>query len=52
MYNLGRGNKNDGGVAIYTQDTFRQSIISHMTYAIDDMLECLSVEVLLHPNNL
>ena len=48
MYHLDRGNKNGGGVAIYMQNTLRHSIINHMTYAIDDVLECLSVEVLLH----
>ena len=46
MYHLDRGNKNGGGVAIYIQNTL--IIINHMTYAIDDVLECLSVEVLLH----
>ena len=48
MYLLDRGNKNGGGVAIYTQNTLRHSIINHVTYAIDDMLECLLVEVLSH----
>ena len=48
MYHLDRGNKNGGGVAVYTQNTPKHSIINHMTYAIDDVLECLSVEVLLH----
>ena len=47
-YHLDRGNKNGGGVAIYIQNTLKHSIINHMTYAIDDVLECLSVEVLLH----
>ena len=47
-YHLDRGNKNGGGVAIYIQDTLRHSIVNHLTYAIDDLLECLSVEVLLH----
>ena len=47
MYHLDRGNKNGGGVAIYIQNTLKHSIINHMTYAIDDVLECLSVEVLL-----
>ena len=48
MYHLDRGNKNGGGVAIYIQNTLRHSIINHMTYAIDDVLEFLSVDVLLH----
>ena len=52
MYHLDRGNKNGGGVAIYIQNTLRHSIINHMTYAIDDVLECLSVEVLLHKKKL
>ena len=48
MYHLDKGNKNGGGVAIFIQNTLIHSIINHMTYAIDDMLECLLVEVLLH----
>ena len=36
------------GVAIYIQNTPKHSIINHMTNAIDDVLECLSVEILLH----
>ena len=52
MYHLDRGNKNGGGVAIYIQNTLIHSIINHMTYAIDDVLECLSVEVLLHNKKL
>ena len=47
MYHLDRGNKNGGEVAIHIQNTLRHSIINHMTYAIDDVPECLSVEVLL-----
>ena len=45
MHHLGRGNKNGGGVAIYTQNTLKHTIMNHMTYAIDDVLEFLSVEV-------
>ena len=45
MYHLDRGG---GGLAIYIQNTPKHIIINHMTYAIDDVLECLSVEVLLH----
>ena len=48
MYYLDRGNKNGGGVAIYIQNTLRHTIINHMTYAIDDVLERLLAEVLLH----
>ena len=48
IYHLDRGNENGGGVAIHIQDTLIHSIINHMTYAIDDVLECLSVDVLLH----
>ena len=40
MYHLDRGNKNGGGVALYIQNTLKHSIINHMTYAIDDVLEC------------
>ena len=49
MYHLDRDNKN-GGVAVYIQNTLRHSIINHMAYVIDDVLECLSVEVLLLKN--
>ena len=55
MCHLDRGNKNGGGVAIYIQNTLRHNIIiniNHMTYVIDDVLECLSVEVLLHKKNI
>ena len=52
MYHLGRGNKNGGGIAMYAQNTLIHSIINHMTYAIDDVLEYLSVEVLLHEKNI
>ena len=52
MYHLGRGNKNGGGVAIYIQNTHIHSIINHMAYVIDDVLEYLSVEVLLHIKNI
>ena len=52
MYHLDRGNKNGCGVAIYIQNTLKHSIINYMTYAIDDVLECLSVEVLLHNKNI
>ena len=48
MYHLDRGNRNGGGVAINIQDTLIHSIINHMTYTMDDVQECLSVEVLLH----
>ena len=43
MYHLDGGNKNGGVVAMSIQNTLKHSIISHMTYAIDDVLECLSV---------
>ena len=52
MYHLDRGNKNGYGVVIYIQNTLKHSIINYMTYAIDDVLECLSVEVLLHKKNI
>ena len=52
MYHLDRGNKNVGGVAIYIQNTLKHTIINHMTYAMDDVLECLSVEVLLHSKDI
>ena len=39
MYHLDRGNKNGGGVAIYKQSTPSHSIINHVTYAIDNVLE-------------
>ena len=52
MYHLDSGNKNGGCVAIYTQNTFRHSIINHLTNAIDDVLECISVDVLLHKENI
>ena len=48
MHNLDRGNKNGGRVAIYIQNTLKHSIFNHMTYAIDDVLECLLFEVQLH----
>ena len=51
-YHLDRCNKNDGGIAIYFLNTLRHSIINHMSYVIDDVLECLSVEVLLHSKNI
>ena len=41
MYHLDRGNKNGGGVEIYIENNLRHSIINHMTYAIDDVLESL-----------
>ena len=43
IYNLDRGNRNGGGVAIYIQNTLKHSIINHMTYAIYDVLEYQSV---------
>ena len=52
MHHLDRGNKNGGGAAIYIQNTLRHSIINHVTYAIDDVLECPSVEVLQHKKNI
>ena len=51
-YHLDRCNKNDGGIAIYFLNTLRHNIINHMSYVIDDVLECLSVEVLLHSKNI
>ena len=48
MYHLDGGNKNGGGVAIYIQNTLEHCFINHITYAIDDFLEYISVEGLLH----
>ena len=48
MYHLDRGDKNSGGVAIYMLNTLRHSIVNHSTIAVNDVLECLSVEVFLH----
>ena len=52
MNHLDRGNKNGGLVAMYIQNTPKYSIIKHMTYAMDDVLECPSVEVMLHKKNI
>ena len=45
---LDRGSENGGGAVICTQNTLRHSIINHLTCSIDDVLEYLSVNVLLH----
>lgn len=48
-YNLNyvnRTNKSGGGVAIYVNKKYKYRILENMTVTINDMLECLSIEII------
>ena len=44
---INRKNKRGGGVAIYVDSRLRYKIIENMTTAIDDVCECISIEILM-----
>ena len=45
MYRLDRVSRKGGGVTIYMKNTFRHRILNQMTYVVNDLLECLSIEL-------
>ena len=51
MYLLDRVCRNGGGVAIYVKNTFRHRLLNQMTYVVNDLLECLSIELTDLSNN-
>ncbi len=42
---INRKNKNGGGVAIYIDNNLKYKLIGKMTEAVDDLLECITVEI-------
>ena len=44
---LNRKNKRGGGVAIYVDSRLRYKIIENMTTAIDDVCECITIEIIM-----
>ena len=51
MYLLDRVNRKGGGVAIYVKNTFKHRLLNQMTYVVNDLLECLSIELTDLSNN-
>ena len=45
MYRLDRVCRKGGGVAIYVKNTFRHRLFNQITYVVNDLLECLSIEL-------
>ena len=46
LFTSNRTNKSGGGVALYVDSTLRCSRVQNMTYNIDNILECLTVELI------
>ena len=51
MYRLDRVCRKEGGVAIYVKNTLKHRLLNQMTYVVNDLLECLSIEMLDLNNN-
>ena len=51
MYRLDRVCRKGGGVAIYVKNTLKHRLFNQMTYAVNDLLECLSIELIDLSNN-
>ena len=51
MYRLDRVCRKGGGVAIYVKNTLRHRLLNQMTYVVNDLLECLSIELTDQNNN-
>ena len=45
MHHLDTVNRKGGGVAIHVKNTFKHRLLNQMTYVVNDLLECLSVDV-------
>ena len=45
MYRLDRVCRKGGGVAIYVKNTFKYGLLNQMIYVVNDLLECLSIEL-------
>ena len=45
MYHLDRVGRKGGGVAIYMKNTFKHRLLNQMTYVVNDLLECMSIEL-------
>lgn len=45
LYHINRTNKRSGGVALFVNEDFKCKQIQGMTMAIDDIMECISVEI-------
>ena len=42
---VNRQNKSSGGVAIFVEKSFNFMVLENMTTAIDDLVECVTVEI-------
>ena len=51
MYRLDRICRKGGGVAIYVKNTFKHRLLNQMTYVVNDLLKCLSIELTDQNNN-
>lgn len=47
MFCTNRRCKEGGGVALFIDKTIECKIVDHMSLAIDDVLECITVEIIL-----
>ena len=45
MFKQNRNNKNGGGVALFVRNHLKRKIVANMTVSIDDVMECLTVEI-------
>ena len=45
MYRLDRVCRKGGEVAIYAKNTFKHRLLNQMTYVVNHLLECLSIEL-------
>ena len=45
MFRLDRVSRKGGGVAIYVKNTFKHRLLNQMTYVVNYLLECLSIEL-------
>ena len=51
MYRLDRVCRKGGGVAIYVKNTLKHRLLNQMTYVVNDLLECLTIELTDQNNN-
>lgn len=47
LFALNRQNKRGGGVAVYVRNIFECKIIQELTTIVDDVMECITIEIIL-----
>lgn len=49
---MNRTNKMGGGTALYVDRRFKYYIVKGMTYAIEDVCECITIEIVMKKKNI